>query len=76
MKVILFGNYKSQDIKCVKLWNNVRFEVFVAVTMKNAIFWDVAPCDSCKNRRFRGMSALKRETSRNIPEDGIFHLLE
>jgi hypothetical protein len=25
----------------------VRFEVFTAVTMKNAVFWDVAPCISC-----------------------------
>jgi hypothetical protein len=32
----------------------VRFEVFMAVTMKNGIFWDVMPCGSCKNRRFRG----------------------
>jgi hypothetical protein len=23
---------------------SVRFEVFTAVTMKNAVFWDVAPC--------------------------------
>jgi hypothetical protein len=30
----------------------VRFEVFTAVTMKNAVFWDVAPCRSCVNRRF------------------------
>jgi hypothetical protein len=22
--------------------------------MKNALFWDVAPCGSCKNRRFGG----------------------
>jgi hypothetical protein len=22
----------------------VRFEVFTAVTMKNAVFWDVTPC--------------------------------
>jgi hypothetical protein len=33
---------------------NVRFEVFTAVTMKNAVFWDVTPCGSCKNRRFGG----------------------
>jgi hypothetical protein len=32
----------------------VRFEVFTAVTMKNAVFWDVTPCGSCKNRHFRG----------------------
>jgi hypothetical protein len=30
----------------------VRFEVFTAVTMKNAIFWNVTPCGSYKNRRF------------------------
>jgi hypothetical protein len=30
----------------------VRFEVFTAVTMKNAVFLDVTPCGSCKNRRF------------------------
>jgi hypothetical protein len=34
--------------------NYVRFEVFTAMTMKNAVFWDVTPCGSCKNRRFGG----------------------
>jgi hypothetical protein len=29
--------------------NNVRFEVFTAVTMKNGVFWDVTPYGSCKN---------------------------
>jgi hypothetical protein len=24
--------------------NNVRFEVFTVVTMKNGVFWDVTPC--------------------------------
>jgi hypothetical protein len=33
---------------------HVRFEVFTAVTMKNVVFWDVMPCDSCKNQRFGG----------------------
>jgi hypothetical protein len=23
--------------------------------MKNAVFWDVKPCDSCKNRRIGGI---------------------
>jgi hypothetical protein len=31
---------------------NVRFEVFTAVTMKNGVFWDVVQCTSCVNRRF------------------------
>jgi hypothetical protein len=32
----------------------VRFEVFMAVTMKNGVFKDGMPCGSCKNRRFGG----------------------
>jgi hypothetical protein len=32
----------------------LRFWVFTAMTMKNAVFWDVALCGSCKNQRFRG----------------------
>jgi hypothetical protein len=31
--------------------HHVRFEVFTAVTMKNASFWDVAPCGCYENRR-------------------------
>jgi hypothetical protein len=33
----------------------VRSEVFTAVTMKNAVFWNVAPCSFCVNRRFGGL---------------------
>jgi hypothetical protein len=37
------------------IWDfSVRFEVFTAVTLQNAVFWDVTPCGSCKNRRFGG----------------------
>jgi hypothetical protein len=32
--------------------DNVRFEVLTAVTVKNAVLWDVTPCGSGKNRRF------------------------
>jgi hypothetical protein len=53
----------------------VRFEVFTAVTIKNAVFWDVAPCRSCAlNRRFGGTSVQSTRSTRcNIPEDGILH---
>jgi hypothetical protein len=37
--IITKTNYT--DLKCL-----VRFEVFTAVTMKNMVFWDVAPCGS------------------------------
>jgi hypothetical protein len=33
---------------------HVRFEALTAVTMKNAVFWDVTQCAFCKNRRFGG----------------------
>jgi hypothetical protein len=36
----------------------VRFEVFTVVTMKNAVFWDVAPCRSCGNQHFGGAYRL------------------
>jgi hypothetical protein len=35
---------------------NVRFEVFTAVTIKNAVLWDVALRSSCVNRCFGGTS--------------------
>jgi hypothetical protein len=28
---------------------NARFEVSTAVTMKNAVIWDITQCGSCKN---------------------------
>jgi hypothetical protein len=34
--------------------------VFTAVTAKNAVFWDVTPCGSYENRRFRGTIRTKR----------------
>jgi hypothetical protein len=37
---------------------SVRFEVFMAVTMKNAVFWYVPQCRSCVNRRFGGTYRL------------------
>jgi hypothetical protein len=30
----------------------VRYEGFTAATMKNAVFWDLTPRGSCKNRLF------------------------
>jgi hypothetical protein len=43
----------------------VRLEVFTAVTMKKGVFWDVTPCDSCKNRRFGGIERLLHQGDRN-----------
>jgi hypothetical protein len=46
----------------VKQHDQVRSQVFTAVTMKNAVFWDVGPCRSCVNRRFGGTSVDTRST--------------
>jgi hypothetical protein len=45
----------------------VRFEVFTAVTRKNAVFWNVAPCRYCINRRFGGTYGLHLQGRRKYP---------
>jgi hypothetical protein len=35
------------------------------MTMKNAVFWDDTPCDSCKNRCFGGMVCLHHQGDKN-----------
>jgi hypothetical protein len=42
--------------------------------MKNAVFWDFAPCRSCVNRRSSETSVHTRSIWRHIPEDGILHV--
>jgi hypothetical protein len=44
---------------------DVIFEVFMAVTLKNVIFWDVTPCGSCKSRCFGGMYRLHHQGDKN-----------
>jgi hypothetical protein len=46
-----------------KVWPSVGFKVFTAVTMNNAVFWDVAPCRSYVNRRFGGTYRLHLQGS-------------
>jgi hypothetical protein len=43
----------------------LRFEIFTAVTMKNAVFWDVTPCDPCMNRCFVGTYRLHHQGDKN-----------
>jgi hypothetical protein len=37
----------------------------MAVTMKNAVFWDVTPCVSCTNRRFEGAYRIQHQGDKN-----------
>jgi hypothetical protein len=43
----------------------VVFEVFTAATMKNAVFWEVTPCGSCKYRSLGGTYRLHNQGDRN-----------
>jgi hypothetical protein len=54
-KEIHLTTFKLTKLKSIGLPD---FEVFTAVTKKNAVFWDVAPCRYCINRRFGGMYRL------------------
>jgi hypothetical protein len=50
---------------------HVRFEVFMVVTMKNAVIWVVAPCPSFVDQCFRGTLVHTRSARRHIPDNGI-----
>jgi hypothetical protein len=43
----------------------VRFEVFTAATMKNAVFLDVMPRCSCDSRRFGGKYCFNHQGDKN-----------
>jgi hypothetical protein len=60
---------------CIDLWfqnelNYVRFEIFTAVAMKNAVFWDVALCRSCVNWRLGGTYRLRLQGRKIRDEKG------
>jgi hypothetical protein len=59
-----FAHFPRWDWWIIK---NVGFEVFTAVTMKNAVIWDVAPCRSCEiNWRFGRTSVQLQRSSYKI----------
>jgi hypothetical protein len=60
-----YDNNKLFKIDIIIFIIVVGFEVFTAVTMKNAVFWDVTPCGSCKNRRFGGTWLLLHQGDKN-----------
>jgi hypothetical protein len=44
--------------------------------MKNAVFWDVAPCRSCVNRRFGGTYSSLQPPAHAISSDADFSTLK
>jgi hypothetical protein len=47
----------------------VRYQVFSAVTMKNAVFWDATPCDSY---RFHHRGDKNWSTRNNVSSHRVF----
>jgi hypothetical protein len=75
----------SQEIACIfqnpKNHYPVGFEVFTAVTMKNAVFWDVAPRRSCVNGHFGKTYRLhlqdrKTRVSWSLAASGVWRHLD
>jgi hypothetical protein len=52
-------------VRYIIFCQGVRFEVYMAVTMKDIVFWDVTPCDSCKNLLFGGTYRLDHQGDKN-----------
>jgi hypothetical protein len=48
----------STRILHIAMWINDQLRetnlVIIKCCIKNGVFWDVTPCGSCRNRRFRG----------------------
>jgi hypothetical protein len=51
--IYVYGPTEDSYTDIKEQFYEVGFEVFVAVTMKNATFWDVAPCEFIINQCFR-----------------------
>jgi hypothetical protein len=47
-KLLLLIGLSSELAQALKYGDACKIEVFTAVTVKNAFFWDVTPCRSCK----------------------------
>jgi hypothetical protein len=56
---------KLQNGSTAILNTSVKFEYSTVVTIKNAVFWDVAPCSYFVNRRFGGTYRLHLQGIRN-----------
>jgi hypothetical protein len=68
-KIIRNGRKAQELLRYAYISYFVRFEDFTAVTMKSVVFWDVALCRLCVNRRFGGTYRLHLQ-DRRIREQG------
>jgi hypothetical protein len=63
---------RGHSITNVNKNNFVRFEVFMAVTVKNSVFWDVTPCRYCVNRHLEEREDEDNTFLRNVGLHSIY----
>jgi hypothetical protein len=54
IRLLWVFTYCGRPINNLLFFLNIRSEVSMPVTIKSVVFWDVTPCDYCKNPRFGG----------------------
>jgi hypothetical protein len=66
-------NTSEDGILLLTISFSVRFQVFTAVIVKNAVFCDVASCGSCQSRGFGGIYRLHLQSRKrsSTSQDGI-----
>jgi hypothetical protein len=57
----------SYGIRCSTVISDISFDVFTAVTMNNAVFWNVTSCCPCKNRRFGRVEPPSSGSQESVP---------
>jgi hypothetical protein len=62
--ILLYPKWLAPELQ--EYMPDVRFKLFEEVTMENAVFLDVAPCDSCKNKRFGGKYRPHYQREKNL----------
>jgi hypothetical protein len=68
-----YGKFKEHINKGIQ--NQLRFKVFTAVTMKNAVFWDMVSCRSCVDRRFGGAYHLTIKVEQSASKEPAWAVL-
>jgi hypothetical protein len=64
-RVALVRTDVSEELSASFIRVNKISELGTKLYLKNGVFWDVTPCGSCKNRRFRGTQRLLHQDDKN-----------
>jgi hypothetical protein len=61
------SHYKQNSIfGCVGSKNSVFWNIFIVVTLKTVVYWDITPCGSSKNRLFGRIYRLHLQSDNTL----------